>query len=79
MKWSYCIGALNYEPLREKTRSSGFPTRFATNWAVQSQKMARSLKFWIKEEEGLYYPSCENKGVISCAVTAKLICAFFFA
>ena len=24
--------------------------------------MARSLKFWIKEVEGLYYPCSENKG-----------------
>ena len=27
----------------------------------------------------MYYPSSENKGVISFAVTAKLICAFVFA
>ena len=39
----------------------GFPTRSDTNWAVQSHKMARGLKFQIKEEEGLYYPCSENK------------------
>ena len=35
-----------------------------TNRPVQSQKMARSLKFWIYVEQGLYmyYPSSENKG-----------------
>ena len=58
------------------------PTRSDTNRAVQSQKMARSLKFWIfKDEEGLYYLCSENKGAdqISFAVTAKLICAFVFA
>ena len=33
-----------------------------TNWAVQPQKTARSLKFWIQEEEGLYFQSSENKG-----------------
>ena len=27
----------------------------------------------------MYYPCNENKGVISFAVTAKLICAFVFA
>ena len=27
----------------------------------------------------MYYPSSENKGVISFVVTAKLICAFVFA
>ena len=39
-----------------------FPTRFDTNQPVQSQKQALSLKFWIKEEEVLYYPCSENKG-----------------
>ena len=37
----------NYEPRSEKNRSSGFPTRFDTNRAVQSQKMPRGLKFRI--------------------------------
>ena len=38
-----------------------FPNRFDTNRAVQPQKRARSLKFWIYEVEGLYYPCSENK------------------
>ena len=38
------------------------PTRSDTNRPVQSQKQARSLKFRIEEEEGLYYPCSENKG-----------------
>ena len=33
-----------------------------TNRAVQPQKMARGLKFCIKEVEGLYYPCSEHKG-----------------
>ena len=33
-----------YEPRREKTRSSGFPTTSDTNRAVQAQKMARGWK-----------------------------------
>ena len=37
-------------------------TRSDTNQAVQLQKMARGLKIWIKEEEGLYYSCSENKG-----------------
>ena len=32
-----------------------------TNWPVQSQKQARRLKFWIKEEEGLYDLYSDNK------------------
>ena len=37
-------------------------TRSDTNGPVQLQKKARSMKFWIKEEEELYYLECENKG-----------------
>ena len=40
----------------------GFPIRSDTNRAVQSQKMARPLKFRISEVEGLYYLCNENKG-----------------
>ena len=39
-----------------------FTNRSDTNQAVQSQKQARSLKFWTLVEEELYYPSSENKG-----------------
>ena len=49
---------LPYEPFL----SSGFPTRSDTNRAVQSPKMARGLKFWMWEVEGLYYLCSENKG-----------------
>ena len=38
------------------------PTWSDTNQAVQSQKIDRSLKFWILEEEELYYLCSENKG-----------------
>ena len=43
-------------------RSSGFPTSYNTNRAVQSQKIVRGLKFWIEIGKGLYYPCTENKG-----------------
>ena len=39
-----------------------FPTWSDTNQAVQSQKMARGLKFRIKKEEGLYNLFRKNKG-----------------
>ena len=45
-----------------ENRSSGFPTRSDINRPVQLQTQARSLKFRIKVEEELYYPSSENKG-----------------
>ena len=40
----------------------GFPTRSDKNEAVQPQKIARGLKFRLKEEQGLYYLCSENKG-----------------
>ena len=51
------------------------------NWPVQSQKQARSLKVWILEEQGWDCPFCvaKTKMLISCAVTAHLICAVVFA
>ena len=42
--------------------SLGFLTRASSNWVVQPQKMARGLKFRIKEVKGLYYLCSENKG-----------------
>ena len=39
-----------------------FPTWSYTNQAVQLQKMARGLKFWISKEGGFYYLCSENKG-----------------
>ena len=48
--------------------------------ATVKTKMARRLKFWIYEVEGLFYLCSENKDAqISCTVTAQLICAFVFA
>ena len=47
--------------LREN-QSSGFPTKSATNRAVQSLNMARGLKFWIKKVEVFFFPRSENKG-----------------
>ena len=58
--------------------SSGFPTRSDTNQAVQTQKMARGLKFRIKKVKGFHNLCRENKGANCCAVTAHLICAFVF-
>ena len=42
-------------------RSSGLATRSETNQAVQPQKLARGLKFRIKQVEGFYCLCSENK------------------
>ena len=52
----------------------GFPTRSDTNWPVQSQMKARSLKVCKEVGEELYLPCSENKGA-----DAQLICAFVCA
>ena len=51
-----------------------FPNRSDTNRSVPSQKTAKSLKFWIVEEE-LYYSSSKNKG----ADQLRSYCVFVFA
>ena len=43
-------------------RKPVFGVRSDTNRAVLPQKMARGLKFRIKNVEGLHYPCSENKG-----------------
>ena len=54
------IGVLNLSLCMRKP-TVWVPTRFNTNQPVQSQEIARSLKFRMKEEEGLYYPCSEIK------------------
>ena len=54
--------ALQFELRCEISGLRGGPTRSDTNQSVQSRKQARSLKIRIEEDEGLYYPSRENKG-----------------
>ena len=57
-----------------------FPNRSDTNRAVQSQKIARGLKFWFYiEERNCSIGVAKTKALISFAVSAKLICAFVFA
>ena len=46
----------------------GFPTWSNTNRAVQPE-MAVGLKFWVKEEEGLYYLFSEAKALNSGGFT----------
>ena len=55
------------------------PTRSDTNWAVQSPKMARGLKFVFKLKRDCTIGVAKTKALISFGVTAKLLCAFVFA
>ena len=49
---------------------------FDTNRAVQSQKMARGLK---RKKRDCAICVAKTKALISCTVTAQLICVFVFA
>ena len=51
-----------FEPRCEKTHLQGFRPGSDTNRPVQSHKEDINLKFFIKIEEELYYPSSESKG-----------------
>ena len=62
-----------------ENRSSGFPTRSDTNRAVQQQKMARGLNFGFRKKRDCAICVEKTKALISCAVTAQLICVFVFA
>ena len=69
MEWTSNLNdilAVSWENL-----SLGFQTRSDINQAVQSQKMARYLKFRSTINV------VKTKGLISCVVTVQLICACF--
>ena len=62
------------------------PCLTVTNWPVQSQKQAGSLKFRIKvgfvlsvAKTKVLISCAVAKALLSCAVSAQLICAFVFA
>ena len=59
MNFSVCTAEKNLQILHGQVQQCGFPTRFDTNRSVQKQ--ARSLKFRINQENGLYYLFIENK------------------
>ena len=48
-------------------------------WAVQSQKQARILNLEIKKQVDHTIHAAKTKALISCVVTAQLICGFVFA
>ena len=64
--------------MSQENLSLGFPTRSDTNQAVQPQKMARGLKFGLKKKRDCAIYEAKTMALISCAVTAQLICAFVF-
>ena len=67
--------------LRENL-SLGLPTRSDTNQAVRTQKIARGLKFQIKEVDVLTYCTIyvvKTKALISSRVTTQLVSTFVFA
>ena len=64
--------------LRENL-SSGFLTSSDTNQAVQTQKMARGLKFGNLGSREIVLSMLRKKGADQLRSTAQLFCAFFVA
>ena len=65
------LGQSINEPCHEK---NNVVSKQVWHRAVQAQKMARGLKFWIWKVEELYYLCSENKG----ADQLCFVCAFVF-
>ena len=60
-------------------RFTGSPTRSDTMRPAQSQKQARGLEsFVFKKKRHCTIYVAKKKVLISCAVTAQLICSFVF-
>ena len=57
----------------------GFSDHVRHKPAVQSQKMAISLKFLFRKQRNCTSYVAKTKALISLVVTAKLICVFAFA
>ena len=55
-----------------ENQSSGIPTRSDTNRPVQLQNMARSFGF--RKKRNCTIRVVKTKALISCVVTAQLIC-----
>ena len=55
------------------------PTRYQSNWVVQPQKMARGMKFQIKEVEEMYNVRRVNKGTDQLRGLLIYQHLFFFA
>ena len=66
-----------YELHRENL-SLGFLTRSEANQAVQLQKVARGLKFWVRQKRDITISEAKTKALFSCMVTVQLICTFVF-
>ena len=61
-----------------ENRSLGFPTTSDTKRPVQLQKMARSLKIKIYDDEELHYPCSENKDADQlCSYCTADLCICF--
>ena len=65
---------INNEPMREVANDSG-----SDQVRYKPQKQARSLKFQFKKKRDCTIYVTKTKGLISFAVTAKLVCTFVFA
>ena len=71
------ISRINFSISSKKFITSGHGLT-QTCLYIQSQKKAKRFKFSFQQEEGYTIYEAKTKMLISCAVTAMLICLFVF-
>ena len=62
-----------------ENRSSGFPTNLTQTDLYSHRSRLEARNFGFKKERNCTIRVAKTNALISCAVTAQLICAFVFA
>ena len=70
---------LHYESRREKTGLQGFQSGPTQTGLYSLRNRLEAWNFGFKKMKGCTIRVAKTKALISCAVTAQLICAFVFA
>ena len=72
-----CIIA--YEPVREKTNNLGFQPGLTQTRLYSHRSRLEACNFGFRKKKDCTIFVAKTKALISCAVTAQLICGFVFA
>ena len=67
-----------YEPLHDKTNNLGFVPGPTQTRLYSDRSRLEALNFRFKRKRACTICVAKSKALISCAVTAQLICVFVF-
>ena len=67
------------EPVREKTNNLGFRPGLIPTELYKQRRWLEAWNFGFKKKRDCTIRVAKTKALISCAVTAQLICVFVFA